>query len=77
MSAADDVRVAEAGGYVCPETRDGQHCGDWHEVGKCGACGQAGPDPDEDQADEPEPPRRTTPVRRSTTRAGRASTATT
>ena len=49
------LRPDEAGGYVCPETSDGQHCGDWHEGGKCGACGQTGPDPDEDQADEPEP----------------------
>ena len=43
------LRPDEAGGYVCPETSDGQHCGDWHEGGKCGACGQTGPDPDEDQ----------------------------
>ena len=49
------LRPDKAGGYVCPETRDGQHCGDWHEGGKCGACGQTGLDPDEDQADEPEP----------------------
>ena len=49
------LRPDEVGGYVCPETSDGQHCGDWHEGGKCGACGQTGPDPDEDQADEPEP----------------------
>jgi hypothetical protein len=49
------LRPDEAGGYVCPETSDGQHCRDWHEGGKCGACGQTGPDPDEDQADEPEP----------------------
>jgi hypothetical protein len=49
------LRPDEAGVCVCPETSDGQHCGDWHEGGKCGACGQAGPDPDEDQAGEPEP----------------------
>jgi hypothetical protein len=49
------LRPDEAGGYVCPETSDGQHCGDWHEGGKCGACGQTGPDPDEGQAEEPEP----------------------
>ena len=41
-------RPDEAGGYVCPETSDGQHCGDWHHGGKCCACGQFGPDPDED-----------------------------
>ena len=40
--------------HGCPETSDGQHCGDWHEGGKCGACGQTGPDPDEDQGDEDE-----------------------
>jgi hypothetical protein len=50
------LRPDEAGACVCPETSDGQHCGDWSEGGKCGACGQTGPDPDEDQADEPEPP---------------------
>ena len=49
------LRPDEAGGYVCPETSDGRHCGDWHEGGKCGACGQTGPDPDEDQAEGPEP----------------------
>jgi len=49
------LRPDEAGGCVCPETSDGQHCGDWHEGGKCGACWQTGPDPDEDQAGEPEP----------------------
>ena len=27
------LRPDEAGGYVCPETSDGQHCGDWHEGG--------------------------------------------
>lgn len=52
---AQPLRPDEAGGCVCPETSDGQHCGDWHEGGKCGACGQTGPDPDEDQADQPEP----------------------
>ena len=46
------LRPDEAGGYVCPETRDGQHCGDWHEGGKCGACGQTGLDPDEGGASE-------------------------
>ena len=38
----------QGGSDVCPETSDGQHCSDWHEGGKCGACGQTGPDPDED-----------------------------
>ena len=52
----EPLRPDEAGGCACPETSDGQHCGDWHEGGKCGACGQTGPDPDEDQADEPESP---------------------
>jgi hypothetical protein len=31
---------------ICPETSDGEHCGDWHEGGRCGACGQYGPDPE-------------------------------
>lgn len=33
----------------CPETSDGEHCGDWHDGGRCGACGQYGPDPEEGQ----------------------------
>jgi hypothetical protein len=28
----------------CPETSDSQHCGHWHDGGKCCACGQSGPD---------------------------------
>ena len=49
----DQADEDQDGGYVCPETSDGQHCGDWHEGGKCGACGQTGPDPDDDEDLEP------------------------
>jgi hypothetical protein len=33
--------------YECPETSNGQHCGDWHGGGKCMACGQDGPESDD------------------------------
>ena len=46
------ARIKSAG---CAETSDGEHCGDWHDGGRCGACGLLGPGPDEDQAEEPEP----------------------
>ena len=35
----------------CPETTDGAHTADWYDGRRCGACGQEGPEPD----DEPEP----------------------
>lgn len=33
----------------CPETSDGQHTSSWREGGKCGACGQAGPQDDDQE----------------------------
>ena len=55
-SAQDDAGRAiaadldEQHGDGCPETSDGHHCIDWYEGGKCCACGQDGPEPDEDGA---------------------------
>ena len=55
-SAGDDAGRAiaadpgEQRGDGCPETSDGYHCGHWYEGGKCCACGQTGPEADEDGA---------------------------
>jgi hypothetical protein len=54
VTAEDDAGraiVADLGGLddpPCPETSDSLHCGHWLEGGKCCACGQTGPEPDED-----------------------------
>ena len=37
------ARIKSAG---CAETSDGEHCGDWRDGGRCGACGLYGPDPE-------------------------------
>ena len=60
-TAASPVEIYDAGHEAtpaagqehggCPETSDSAHCGDWHEGGRCGACGQDKPEPE----DEPEP----------------------
>jgi hypothetical protein len=40
----------------CPETSDGAHTADWYDGGRCGACGQDGPEPDDEPAEyEPGP----------------------
>jgi hypothetical protein len=36
---------ADEAKYRCPETSDGEHAGDWHDGGRCMACGQSGPEP--------------------------------
>jgi hypothetical protein len=33
-------------GQRCPETGDGAHTAGWHDGGRCGACGQDGPEPE-------------------------------
>ena len=54
LAEGRNERETGHGDVRCVETSDGEHCGDWHEGGRCGACGLYGPDPDEDQADGPE-----------------------
>ena len=43
---ADYVEDVEDEG--CPETSNGQHTSTWHAGGKCAACGQDGPQDDEE-----------------------------
>ena len=44
----------------CPQTSDSRHCGDWHEGGRCGACGLTGPGPDDEPGHGPAAMRRFT-----------------
>jgi hypothetical protein len=56
--AADEPELT--GPDYCPQTSDSRHCGDWHEGGRCGACGLTGPGPDDEPGHGPAAMRRFT-----------------